>query len=432
MMQTRRFLGVAAAATIVTGLLLPMEAAFGATCVVTEDATTNTSSIAGDCTLDSTYQVPNGWTFDGNGHTITAAGTVSGAVIESEHGTAGNPPKSMTVGHVTIDATGAGAGADGILFYGAEGSVKDSTIQGGQNGVEADNSVGAMFGTITDQVKVGGTTITGYQHAGVYAHGDLKLNVLLAVIGSPEPASGSVAGVWMEQGAHGSIKENHIRLSDAEPAPASFGAGVRIEKDASALPRRVEVKRNVFTGGDADFGISVSNVGQLAKMTADINCNLIRRHDTSTDDPFGVGVAQWQDSSKTNVLVSNSTFKGWNHATGTVSGTNVTAGPDNTLGRSTSTCPPGPPTHVHAARGDHRIKVTWHAAVAPDYAPLTGYRVKAKAAGHRAITKKVGPKATSAVLKGLKNNRTYVVTVTARSNGGHASGTDRVQLRSSR
>jgi hypothetical protein len=275
-------------------------------------------------------------------------------------------------------------------------------------------------------VKVGGTTITGYQHAGVYAHGDLKLSVLLAVIG-PDAASGSVAGVWMEQGAHGSIKENRIRLSDAEPVSPSFGAGVRIEKDATTSPRRVEVKRNVFTGGDADFGISVSNESQLAKMTADTNCNLFRRHDTSTHDPFGVGVAQWQNSSKTNVMVSNSTFQGnWKHETGTITGTTVTAGPDNTLGGSTSTCPPGPPTHVRAARGDHRAKVTWHAAAAPAYAPLTGYRVKAKAAGHPAITKKVGPKATSAVLKGLSNKRAYVITVTARSNGGHASGTVRL------
>jgi hypothetical protein len=176
----------------------------------------------------------------------------------------------MTVGHVTIDATG--AGADGILFYGAEGSVKDSTIQGGQNGVEADNSVGAVFGTITDQVKVGGTTITGYQHAGVYAHGDLKLNVLLAVIGSPEPASGPSPGCD-GVGSHGSTGEPH-QASDAELrlhclAPVSSSEA----RHGFALA----AEGAMFTGGDADFDCA-SNAA-TAKMTA-IPMQPIRRHDT--------------------------------------------------------------------------------------------------------------------------------------------------------
>ena len=432
MMHTRRVLGVAAAtATVVGGLLLPMEAAVAATCAFNDDATTKISSLTDDCTLDSTLNLDDGWTLDGNNHTITAAGTVNGAVIESAHGTAGNAPPSMTVGHVTIDATGAGGGTDGILFDGAQGRVTDVTVQGGQDGVEADNSAGADFATTGAQVKVGRSTIRGYQHAGVYAHGDLKLNVLGAVIGEPGGGGGaSVAGVWMEEGAHGGVKDSRIKLSDAQPAsPTTFGAGVRIEKDDSlTLPRRVEVKRNVFTGTNADFGISVTNEFPTKKITADTNCNLFRRNDTSNDDPYGVGVAQWQDTPKTNVLVSNSTFKGnWNRDTGTVSGTTVTAGPDNTLARSTSTCPPGAPRHVRANGGDHKIKVTWRRAIAPEYAPLTGYRVKAKAKGLHAVTKKVGPKATSAVLKGLKNNRRWVVTVTARSNGGKASATDRTR-----
>src|SRR3954451_3652454 len=102
MMHTRRVLGVVAAAATVTGLLLPMEAAVAATCVVTDDAPTKTSSISGDCTLDSTFTVQDGWTFDGNGHTITAGGPFGSAVIKSASGTNGATPPSMTVGHLTI------------------------------------------------------------------------------------------------------------------------------------------------------------------------------------------------------------------------------------------------------------------------------------------------------------------------------------------
>src|SRR3954471_6858063 len=87
MMHIRRGLGVAAATTTLIGLLLPMEAAVAATCAPDDNGTV--MSITADCTLDSTLQIPNGRTFDGNNFTITANPGLSGAVIESAHGTAG-------------------------------------------------------------------------------------------------------------------------------------------------------------------------------------------------------------------------------------------------------------------------------------------------------------------------------------------------------
>src|SRR4051794_11960857 len=164
MMHNRRVLGVAAAAVTVTGLLLPTQSAVAALplCsepgVITDSPTTR--SLGQDCTADATINVPNGWTFDGNAHTITADPGLTGAVIESAHGTAGNPPMSMTVGHVTI--AGVPSGVTGILFFGAEGRVGHVAIQGGENGVEANNLVGANFAATTDLVKVGRTTISGY------------------------------------------------------------------------------------------------------------------------------------------------------------------------------------------------------------------------------------------------------------------------------
>jgi Fibronectin type III domain len=430
MMHTRRVLGVAAAAATVTGLLLPTQAAFAVTtCTFTPSGTTE--SLDGNCLLSETHVVPDGWTLDGNGFTITAdpAGTFARGVIASESGTGATTPKAMNVKHLTIATVP--NGTDGILFDGAQGAVSRVTVQGGQNGVEADNDIGAGIGTglTAPQVKVGRTTIGNYQDAGVYAHGDLKLDVLQADILSPQASTGHiVAGVYIQSGAHGSVKDSHIRLSDVELAsPTAFGAGVQIEKDDSLLPRRIEVKRNVFTGGNADFGISVSNAFPTKKLTADTNCNLFVRHDTSADDPYGVGVARWEDSSKTNLLVSNSTFQGnWKHNTRTVG---TTTGPPNTLGASTSTCPPGSPTHLRAIRKAHKPRkatVSWHTAAAPDYAPLTGYRVKAKAKGHAAIIKNVGPGHTSVVLKGLRMKLAYHVTVTARSNGGKASAAARL------
>jgi hypothetical protein len=414
----------------VTGLLLPTQAAFATTtCLFTTSGTTE--SLTGNCLLSETHVVPDGWTLDGNGFTITAdpSGTFTRGVIESTPGTAATVPTSLAVAHLNL--VGVPDGVDGILFDGAQGHLKDVTITGGQNGVEADNDIGAGIGTglTAPQVKVGRTTIGSYQDAGVYAHGDLKLDVLQADLLSAQASSGNaVAGVYITNGAHGSVKDSQIRLSEVEPPDAThFGAGVRIEKDNSALPRRIEVKRNVFTGGNADFGISVSNAFPTKILTAATDCNLFRRNDTSTADPYGVGVAQWENSHKTNVQVTNSTFQGWNHATATVSGSppsvSVSAGPVNQVRTTTSTCAPGAPRHVSAHGGHHRIKVTWRAPQPLHYAPVTSYRIKAKTKGHRAIIKTVGATARSAVVKGLRNNRRYVVTVTAVSNGGKTSAT---------
>jgi hypothetical protein len=219
------------------------------------------------------------------------------------------------------------------------------------------------------------------------------------------------------------VKESRISLSDTEPAapPDTFGAGVRLEDTG-----HMEVKRNVFAGTDADFGVSVRSTSPR-RWSAIVDCNLFRRNDSSATDTYGVGVGRWT-AGRERVVLTNSTFQGnWQHKTGAISGTSVTAGPVNTLHRKTNKCvPKGPPTAVRATGGNSRSKVTWHAAGMRRWLPVTGYKVTAKAAGHRPVSKTVGPTARSAVLKGLKNKFTYTVTVTARTNGLSTSGRDKL------
>lgn len=422
MMPTRHVWGLGAAGAVVVGLLMPMQAAQAeGTCPTSG---TGTISLTADCTLDATWVVPDGSAIDGNGHTITAGpGSYSGAVITNAAGAPGSPA-TMTIGHLTLDASGV-SGVDGIMFDGAKGRVNDVTVTGGDYGVEIKNTAGSSvtFAT-TDQVKVDNTSsMSGYRLAGVHVTDDMRFTVLRSTIGNPSTASGDgAAGIFVEGLAHGAVAENHISLSHANPAsPTAFRAGVEIFQT-----QRVEVKRNVFSGGDADFAVSVSNPAQASKTTAAVDCNLFRLTGPSASTPYGVAVGQWQPASqsKTNVLLTNATFEGnWNRNTGTVSGTTVTAGATNV---HTSHCPPAAPTHVSATGGDHRSKVTWHAGAALDYAPVTGYAVTAKAPGHPAVKKSVGASATATTLKGLSNKLTYTVSVIAKSSGGQATGTDKL------
>jgi hypothetical protein len=426
MMQTKRVLGVAAAGVTGIGLLLPMQAALAnvGSCASKDDTATHVHSLRADCVLTSTLQVEDGWKIDGNGHTITLAPGFTGPVIQNLGGVSGQRA-TMRIVHLTIEAAGASAA---ILFDGARGRVHDVHIHGGPGndyGIEVENTVGAVFQS-TDQVKTdAGTTISGYEDAGVYVHGDVRFTVFRTTIGAPTPVPGqAVAGVLAESRAHGAVKESRISLTDTEPAapPNSFGAGVRMEDTG-----HMEIKRNVFAGTDADFGVSIRSTSPTRQWATIVDCNLFRRHDSSATDTYGVGVGRWAGGIES-VVLTNSTFRGnWQHETGAISGTSVTAGPVNALHQQTTKCSPEvPPTQVLSSGGDRRSKVTWHAAGAWPWLPVTGYRVTAKAAGYPAVSKTVGPTARSAVLTGLKNRLTYTVTVTARTNGRYASARDKL------
>jgi len=232
MIHTRRLLGVSAAGVVAIGLLLPMEAAVAVSdCVWNDNPTTHTRSLTGDCTVDSTQTVADGWTIDGNGHTITADTTNSfaGAVFTNAAGS-GSTPATMTIGHVTIDASGV-SGADVIVFDGAKGRVNEVNITGGAPyGVEIKNTgLAATFAT-TDQVKVdNGTSIHGYQQAAVHVTDGMRFTVLRSTIGNPAGGNDTAPGILVDGGGHGAITENQINLSDAEPANAStWRAGVQI------------------------------------------------------------------------------------------------------------------------------------------------------------------------------------------------------------
>jgi hypothetical protein len=426
MMQTKRVLTLAVAGVTGICLLLPTQPAVAnvGPCVSKDNAAKQVHSLTQNCVLITTLQVEDGWTIDGNQHTITLAPGFTGPVIQNSSGAAGQRA-TMRVEHVTIAAAGASAG---ILFDGARGRVHDVRIEGGSGidfGVEVENTVGAAF-QATDQVKTdAGTTISGYRQAGVSVNGNLRFTVFRSTIGAPVRISGqAVAGILANAGAHGAVKESNINLTDTEPAspPDSFGAGVRIENTG-----HMEVKRNVFAGTNADFGVSIRSTSPTRRWSAIVDCNLFRRHDSSATDTYGVGVGRWAGG-RDRVVLTNSTFQGnWRHRTGSISGTSVTAGPVNTLHKDTNKCAPRvPPTDVHATGGDRRSKVTWRAATGRRWLPVTAYQVTAKAPGHKPVSQTVGPTARSAVLKGLKNRLTYTIAVTARTNGRAAIGKDRL------
>ena len=189
-------------------------------CASTTTGTTIT--LLADCTVTSTFMVPDGFTLDGAGHTITAidpaGGHFLGAVVT-------NGGTSANVQNVTVTASGLSntcdGGADrlrGILFDGAGGSITNVTVTGvrqGLSGCQEGNAIEVRnFDTqVATQFKVtvSGDTVGNYQKNGITANG----NVAATITGNTVTGDGPVGyiaqnGIQVGFGATALVQGNTV------------------------------------------------------------------------------------------------------------------------------------------------------------------------------------------------------------------------------
>jgi hypothetical protein len=179
-----------------------------------------TITLLADCTETTPFTVPDGFTLDGAGHTLTAADPSSseafvGAAVKNEAGAA------MHVENLHI--LGASSVLDcrtftGIDFANAGGSVENTTIDnllrggytGCQNGlgIHADNST-----TTPVSLAVDGNTISRYNKNGITINGAVKATVTNnTVTGAGPLGSGYAAqnGIQIGFGASGLVSGNAV------------------------------------------------------------------------------------------------------------------------------------------------------------------------------------------------------------------------------
>jgi parallel beta-helix repeat protein len=154
--------------------------------------TTNNSwmILDGDCTTDETILVPDGFTLNGNGYTITAVDPVGGhflGAIVTNSGTTAH------VRNLTIDtdnlSNSCDAGGDrlrGIMFEGASGSIMNNRILNlnqGASGCQEGNSIevrnAPYDGTHpnTQSVIIINNLVDQYQKGGIISNGDVNVRV---------------------------------------------------------------------------------------------------------------------------------------------------------------------------------------------------------------------------------------------------------------
>jgi hypothetical protein len=206
-------------------------------CLFSDNALTTTRTLLGDCSTSETILVPNGWTLDGDGHTISAYDP------EGDHFRGAVVANGGTVAHVT-DVTVTtydladvcDDGADrlrGIMLDGAAGSITNNRVidlNQGLSGCQEGNAIevrNAPFDTTgTDlAVTISGNEVTGYQKTGILANGSVLATIL----------NNEVVG-W---GPTGVIAQNGIQIG--------FGG--------SGVIRGNSVSGNFYTGPDLGCGI---------------------------------------------------------------------------------------------------------------------------------------------------------------------------------
>jgi hypothetical protein len=420
-------------------------------CSATEDDASQTYTLTQDCTTYDTINVPDGWTIDGAGHTLTAVEDAShqnfpGPVLLSAEGT-DSGAATMNVENLDIESSGfengqnSGGQLAGIKYDRAGGSISNVTINGISHGNGVQEGIGlwvrnrdasGSYLVPGATVSVDHLTVTNYQKGGVIFDGNLHFTMTNSTIGAAGGPDGtpltSIAAnsVQISRDAFGTISGNTIALNEYNPVPPP-GDG----SDATAIlvydARTVSISDNLITGGNGDVGLDTYNDSQGALSTVvNVSCNLFSRNESQGDyDPYGVGIAQYDDdSTPVEVDLSDTTFSGWKYNTSTISydqsgapifGAGAT---DQQLGQ----CPPSAPTNVSVSGGDGQTGVSWSASTAPAYAPLSGYTVTATdAQGQPVATKQVGPDTNSTVLTGLTNGQDYTISVVANSAGGSSA-----------
>jgi len=208
-------------------LLVPLSEAT-TTCTFTTVGSTMT--LDADCTTDATILVPNGFTLDGAGYTITAEDPSGshflGAVVK-------NGGAFAAVKHLTIDtdnlANTCDDGVDrlrGILFDGASGIIKDNTVlninQGASgcqegNGIEVRNAPFEAGGSDL-LVWISGNTVTNYQKTGIVTNG----SVAATIVGNVTTGVGPVDyiaqnGIQIGFGGTAIVQENQVSGNDYTP-----------------------------------------------------------------------------------------------------------------------------------------------------------------------------------------------------------------------
>jgi hypothetical protein len=258
---------------VLATLVLTLTASALASAQCTFTTAKKTMTLNGDCTTTTNIIVPNGFTLDGAGHTITAMDPVldhfKGGVIQNGGATANVTDVTITASFL---ADVCDSGADrlrGILFDGASGSISDVHVvnlnQGLASGCQEGNGIEVRnFGAspATCRVRIDGSTVTGYQKGGIVANGDVDATITDNLVDGLGPSNVIARnGIQLGFGATGMVKRNQVSGNEyTGPEPFSAAGVLLIAGPGFASPYSVGSQIDQNTISENDVGVWVDEV----------------------------------------------------------------------------------------------------------------------------------------------------------------------------
>ncbi len=280
-----------------------------APCVGTTSGTTFT--LTADCVTTVPLIMPDGYTLNGAGHTITANDPADG-VFKGGIVTNAAPGATMTIQNLTVRGPAGGFKTDcaplltGIFFNDASGSVTNVTVRDITQhsgcilglGIRADGITAARTVTLTD------VTVTGYQRGGLVASGSMTMNVSGSTVGPPDDAAGRPAqnavqySILNGNRASGSVTNSTV-VGLYYPGDVASTAFLLLGA------ANVTLERNTITGTGTQVGVYVTSNSTGIKLTENkIGVTPV----TEVPETWGVYVADGSSAT----LTCN-TFSGWTY-----------------------------------------------------------------------------------------------------------------------
>jgi parallel beta-helix repeat protein len=404
-----RALSLALVAAVTSAMLLTVTPAQASTtCTFTTSGTT--MKLNANCTTDTTIFIPNGFTLDGNGHTITAIDPPGdhfrGAVIKNAGTSAKVKKLTVTTSGLTDICDEGNDRLRGILFEGASGSIKDSTVRDinqGASGCQEGNAIevrNAPFdGTHpnTKTVQVEHNVVSKYQKTGIIANGDVSVEIDDNKVTGLGPVNYIAQnGIQLGFGALGEVEGNQVSANIYTPQTFASGGILLVNSGSGVL-----VNNNTITTSDVGLWINGTSNARVknSKVTGsafdgialDDSFGLVtgNKVDKNQSSNNGVGIGLYGAGVTGSVIEKNTTpsngtgiFVGFGASNNTVTGNTAKGNADldienqgsNTYSKNKCNTSSGPPvdcgTPPAAAAANQRQAPTTATGVVPEAQPF--------------------------------------------------------------
>ncbi|MFJ5925023.1 putative Ig domain-containing protein [Kitasatospora sp. NPDC092948] len=293
--------------------------------VCTASTTSGTTiTLTGDCATTDNLTIPDGFTLNGAGHTITAtdpslAAPLADAVLGNAVGAT-----TMNIENLTIqgnylprdpDDSRTNAAFFGIRFLSASGSVSNVTVTGITRHQTYNFGVGILVDATSgaaQTVTVTGAQVSNFQKNGLVANGNATMNVTGSTLGPPDmtiplpppPITGNIA--------QNSVQYFNSSGTFANNSVVTYTANNSVSSSTGMLvftANNVTIDHNTISGPNgADVGINVTGGTNIV-----ISYNNITRSPIQPplNDFWGYGIAGYSGADASTTLICN-TFAGWN------------------------------------------------------------------------------------------------------------------------